>query len=63
MNRPVAISFISYAFRVVLVWYVLSVLAELLFPGMISTVINLDFFLWAVILLALFSFVIARKKS
>lgn len=61
MTTPALKSLISYTARVVVVSYVCAVLLELIFPGMVSTVINLDLFLWAAILLALFSYVLRRR--
>lgn len=53
---------IPFAFRVLLFWYLIAVLIEYIFPGFVSNQLNLDLFLWLVILTALFSFVIDRKK-
>jgi len=53
---------VQWVFVIAVAWYGVSVLCDVVFPGMISTVIDLDWFLIAVILLAVFSFVIQRKK-
>lgn len=52
---------ITYTAKVTGVSYVVGVLCELMFPGMVSGVLSLDFFLWVVILLAVFSYVIHRR--
>lgn len=40
-----------FTFRVLLVWYLVAVCLELLFPGFVSAAISLDFFLILVIVL------------
>lgn len=43
------------------VWYLIAVLFEFLFPGFVSNYVNLDLFLWIVILLAVFSLFTKRQ--
>ncbi|MFH1426579.1 MAG: hypothetical protein ABIG66_04105 [Candidatus Kerfeldbacteria bacterium] len=52
---------LPFAFRLLLVWYVIAVLLEVIFPGFISLSINLDLFLWIVIIVAVFSFSLERR--
>ena len=52
-----------YIFRLALVWYLIAVFLELLFPGLISHFINLDLFLWGVILMAVITFIFKTKKA
>ncbi len=63
MLRHLTSILVPTAFRIFLVWYLIALLLELLFPGMVSAVIRLDFFLWTVILLAVFSFFIHRTRA
>jgi hypothetical protein len=60
MKKTAHKQLLPFTFRVAFVWYMISLVCELLFPGMASHVIDLDFFLWVVILLGVFSFLIKR---
>ncbi len=41
----------TLTFRVLTAWYLVAVLLEYLFPGVVTNYISLDLFLWVVILL------------
>lgn len=56
------LTLVPFTFRVALVWYLIAIAAELIFPGLVSAVFNLDFLLIAVILLGSISLLISRKK-
>ncbi len=61
-NRlSIAYSLVSYLFLVLLAWYCIGVLLELLFPGFVSNYISLDIFLWTVIILG--AFYMSLKKA
>lgn len=51
MLIPLIRQLTPFAFRVLLVWYLIAVCLELLFPGFVSAAISLDFFLIFVIVL------------
>ncbi|HLD22215.1 MAG TPA: hypothetical protein VJB65_04930 [Patescibacteria group bacterium] len=56
-------SLVSFTFRVLLVWYILAIFVEFLLPGFVSLYLNLDLFLWAVIISAVVSFTLERLAS
>jgi hypothetical protein len=63
MNTPLTFhipkiqEILNFTFRVLFFWYIIAVLAEAIFPGIVSLSIDLDFFLWSVILLGIVQFV------
>lgn len=61
-TRFYILTLIPFTFRVLLVWYLIAIATELIFPGFVSAVVNLDFLLIAVILLGSISLLISRKK-
>lgn len=48
---------ITFTFRVLLFWYIIAALLEAVLPGFVTLSIDLDLFLWAVILLGVLQFV------
>jgi hypothetical protein len=46
-------SLLRFSFATLLIWYLVAVLLEFLFPGLVSAGIDLDGFLWTVILLGI----------
>lgn len=56
IHKQIVFDLIPFTFRVLFIWYLVAVLLELLFHGLVSEVLSLDLFLWVVILLAVFSF-------
>lgn len=54
---PRCTELLTFTFRVLLFWYIVAALLEAAFPGFVSLSIDLDLFLWAVILLGILQFV------
>lgn len=46
----------QFTFRVLFFWYIVAVFAEMLLPGIVTLSIDLDLFLWSVIVLGIFQF-------
>lgn len=56
LNIPGINELSQFAFKVLFFWYIIAVFAEMLLPGIVTLSIDLDLFLWSVIVLGIFQF-------
>lgn len=57
----ISVEYLPLLFKVLLVWYLIGIFLEALFKGFVSNYINLDLFLWIVIITGLFVWIIRKK--